>query len=149
MCDHNCLTSVPLPRLLVVARRRADRYAASRHFPSRGPGAAPPPLLSSSCHRGPLPTSAPYCDVQGCIIRWKLSRIVYNTYCIVLCIVLCIIFTYYFRIIQPKSSCIIHNTQYNTYYVLIHILFCHTLYYVLIHIMYCATLYVCNPAWDP
>ena len=37
---------------------------------------------------------------------------------IVLCIVLCIIFTYDFKIIQPESSCIIHNTQYNTYCVL-------------------------------
>ena len=48
----------------------------------------------------------------------------YNTYCIVLCIVLCIIFTYHFKTIQPKSSCIIHNTQYNTYYVLIRIMYC-------------------------
>ena len=52
----------------------------------------------------------------------------YNTYCIVLRIVLCIIFWYYFKIIQPKSSCIIHNTQYNTYYVLIRIMYCHTLH---------------------
>ena len=61
---------------------------------------------------------------QGWIIHRKLGCIVYNTYCIILCIVLCIVFTYNFKIIQPKSSCIIHNTQYNTYCVLIRIMYC-------------------------
>ena len=51
----------------------------------------------------------------------------YYTYYIILRIILCIIFTYDFKTIRPKSNSIIHNTQYNTYYGLIRIMYCHTL----------------------
>ena len=64
---------------------------------------------------------------QGRIIQPESSCIVYYTYYIILCIILCIIFTYDFKTIRPKSNSIIHNTQYNTYYVLIRIMYCHTL----------------------
>ena len=64
---------------------------------------------------------------QGSVIQPESSCIVYYTYYIILCIILCIIFTYDFKTIRPKSNSIIHNTQYNTYYVLIRIMYCHTL----------------------
>ena len=67
------------------------------------------------------------CRAQGRIIQPESSCIVYYMYYIILCIISCIIFTYDFKTIRPKSNSIIHNTQYNTYYVLIRIMYCHTL----------------------
>ncbi len=74
-----------------------------------------PQTVTVSCNH--LPTDWSWQTSQGWIIHRKFGCIVYNTYCIVLCIVLCIIFTYDFKIIQPESSCIIHN-RYTIQYVL-------------------------------
>ena len=76
---------------------------------------------------GALRTSQQGDSKQGRIIQPESSCIVYYTYYIMLCIISCIIFTYDFKTIRPKSNSIIHNTQYNTYYVLIRIMYCHTL----------------------
>jgi hypothetical protein len=70
----------------------------------------------------------PMSHIQGRIIQPESSCIVYYTYYIILRIILCIIFTYDFKTIRPKSNSIIHNTQYNTYYGLIRIMYCHTLH---------------------
>ena len=64
---------------------------------------------------------------QGRLIQPDPSCIMYYTYYIILCIIFRIILRYHFRTIQLKFSRIIHNTQYNTYCVLIRIMYYPTL----------------------
>ena len=86
-----------------------------------------PCIIPAPRPSGPSRSSPVIHPGQGRIIQPESSCIVYYTYYIILCIILCIIFTYDFKTIRPKSNSIIHNTQYNTYYVLIRIMYCHTL----------------------